>query len=134
MTMDCPLRRWALVSGAMVLVASAAWPAEDATRAGAGEAWIEPMAAVRARFTGRPGTLAHFGDSITVSMAFWAPLAHLKGVPGSEAGRVLEKAGIYVGVNFVGLLDELVILGRPASAADVAWLHRRPGLLALPKE
>ena len=27
-----------------------------------------------ARFTGTPGTIALFGDSITVSMAFWAPL------------------------------------------------------------
>jgi hypothetical protein len=37
--------------------------------------WIEPMARVRERFTGKPGTFALFGDSITVSMAFWAPLA-----------------------------------------------------------
>jgi len=36
--------------------------------------WVEPMKKVRARFTGTPGTLALFGDSITVSMAFWAPL------------------------------------------------------------
>jgi lysophospholipase L1-like esterase len=32
------------------------------------------MKKVRARFTGTPGTLALFGDSITVSMAFWAGL------------------------------------------------------------
>ena len=37
--------------------------------------WVEPMKAVRARFNGQAGTLAHFGDSITVSMAYWAPLA-----------------------------------------------------------
>jgi hypothetical protein len=37
--------------------------------------WIEPMKKVHARFTGAKGTFAHFGDSITVSMAFWAPLA-----------------------------------------------------------
>jgi lysophospholipase L1-like esterase len=36
--------------------------------------WVEPMKAVRSRFTGTPGTLALFGDSITVSLAFWAPL------------------------------------------------------------
>jgi hypothetical protein len=36
--------------------------------------WVEPMKKVHARFTGKPGTLALFGDSITVSMAFWAPL------------------------------------------------------------
>src|SRR6516165_730153 len=36
--------------------------------------WVAPMKEVHARFTGTPGTLALFGDSITVSMAFWAPL------------------------------------------------------------
>lgn len=36
--------------------------------------WIEPMQKVHARFTGQPGTLALFGDSITISLAFWAPL------------------------------------------------------------
>jgi lysophospholipase L1-like esterase len=41
-------------------------------------AWAEPMRKVHARFTGKPGTLALFGDSITVSLAFWAglPSAH----------------------------------------------------------
>jgi len=44
--------------------------------------WIEPMKKVRARFTGTPGTLAAFGDSITVTMAFWAPLrGEPKGMP-----------------------------------------------------
>lgn len=37
--------------------------------------WFPSMKAVHARFTGTPGTLALFGDSITVSMAFWSPLA-----------------------------------------------------------
>jgi lysophospholipase L1-like esterase len=36
--------------------------------------WVAPMKKVHADFTGTPGTLALFGDSITVSMAFWAPL------------------------------------------------------------
>jgi lysophospholipase L1-like esterase len=35
---------------------------------------VEPMKKVHARFTGTSGTLALFGDSITVSMAYWAPL------------------------------------------------------------
>jgi lysophospholipase L1-like esterase len=34
------------------------------------------MEKVHARFTGTPGTLALLGDSITVSLAFWAPLEH----------------------------------------------------------
>jgi lysophospholipase L1-like esterase len=36
----------------------------------------EHMREVHARFEGRKGTLALFGDSITVSLAFWAPLAY----------------------------------------------------------
>ncbi|HWB06842.1 MAG TPA: SGNH/GDSL hydrolase family protein [Verrucomicrobiales bacterium] len=37
-------------------------------------AWVEPMKKVHARFTGTSGTFAQFGDSITVTMAFWTPL------------------------------------------------------------
>jgi len=37
--------------------------------------WVEPMRQVHARFAGTKGTFAQFGDSITVTMAFWAPLA-----------------------------------------------------------
>src|SRR5262245_49464834 len=37
--------------------------------------WVEPMKKVHAEFKGDKGTLAQFGDSITVTMAFWAPLA-----------------------------------------------------------
>ena len=47
-------------------------PAADT--AVASEDWIQPMRQVHARFTGRAGTFAHFGDSITVTLAFWAGL------------------------------------------------------------
>jgi lysophospholipase L1-like esterase len=36
--------------------------------------WVEPMRKVHARFSGTPGTFAQFGDSITVTFAFWVPL------------------------------------------------------------
>src|SRR5262245_39867365 len=39
------------------------------------EAWVSAMRETHSRFTGKPGTLALFGDSITVSLAFWAPLS-----------------------------------------------------------
>jgi len=39
-------------------------------------AWPEPMRKVHAKFTGTKGTFACFGDSITVTMAFWSPLAY----------------------------------------------------------
>ena len=37
-----------------------------------GDYWIEPMREVHKRFKGKSGTLAQYGDSITVSMAFLA--------------------------------------------------------------
>jgi len=37
--------------------------------------WIEPMKQVHSKFSGTPGMFAQFGDSISFSMAFWAPLA-----------------------------------------------------------
>ncbi len=36
--------------------------------------WTESARAVHARFTGRAGTFAQFGDSITVTQAFWSPV------------------------------------------------------------
>ncbi len=47
-----------------------------AVRAAEPPAWVEPMKKVHADFKGTPGTLAHFGDSITVTQAFWTPLLY----------------------------------------------------------
>jgi hypothetical protein len=41
----------------------------------------------------------------------------------------LDKTGIYVAVNYIGLLDELAVFRRPISAEEVQQLHRQPGLL-----
>jgi hypothetical protein len=55
---------------------------------------------------------------------------------GEVAGRALamdwdmDRTGIYVAVNYIGLLDELALFNRPLSAAEVALLHRTPGVLA----
>jgi GDSL-like lipase/acylhydrolase family protein len=38
--------------------------------------WIPAMRKVHAKFTGKKGTFAHFGDSITVSKAFWTSLRY----------------------------------------------------------
>lgn len=38
--------------------------------------WAENARRVHARFTGQPGTFAQFGDSITVTQAFWSPLRY----------------------------------------------------------
>ncbi len=62
--------RHLLASIALVALAPLARAAEEPP------AWVKPMAEVHAKFTGKPGTLALFGDSITVTKAFWAPLAY----------------------------------------------------------
>ncbi|MEZ0266314.1 MAG: SGNH/GDSL hydrolase family protein [Phycisphaerae bacterium] len=36
--------------------------------------WVDPIKAVHAKFTGKKGTFAQFGDSITVTLAYWANL------------------------------------------------------------
>ena len=45
---------------------------------------FEPMKQVHARFKGQKGTFAQFGDSITVSLAFWAPLQYGRKGIGAE--------------------------------------------------
>ena len=52
-----------------------------------GAPWVQHMRDVRARFTGTNGTLAQFGDSITRSTAYWAPLAGTLKATGPEAAR-----------------------------------------------
>jgi hypothetical protein len=42
----------------------------------------------------------------------------------------VEKAGVYVAVNYVGLLDELGLFGRALTADEVRLLHKQPGVLA----
>jgi hypothetical protein len=42
----------------------------------------------------------------------------------------IDKAGIYVGVNYVGLLDEFGVFGRALTPEEVKLLHGRPGLLS----
>lgn len=41
----------------------------------------------------------------------------------------LDKAGIYVAVNYLGLLDELAIFGRTLTPDEIDELYRKPGLL-----
>lgn len=54
---------------------------------------------------------------------------------GQVKGRALamcweiEKAGIYVAVNYIGLLDEFAVFDRALTAAEVVALQKKPGLL-----
>ena len=47
-----------------------------ATKPAAKPYWVEPMKKVHAKFKGDKATFAHFGDSITVTMAFWSSLKY----------------------------------------------------------
>ncbi len=55
-------------------------------------AWVAPMRDVHAKFTGTPGTLALFGDSITHSLAFWSPLDGAK-LAGDDAQALATVRG-----------------------------------------
>jgi hypothetical protein len=46
----------------------------------------------------------------------------------------VDRAGIYVAVNFIGLLDELALFDRALTAAEVTRLRDDPGLLAALKK
>ncbi|MFO0799515.1 MAG: LamG-like jellyroll fold domain-containing protein [Gemmataceae bacterium] len=41
----------------------------------------------------------------------------------------IDRTGVYVAVNYVGLLDELALFRRPLTADEVKLLRERPGLL-----
>ena len=58
----------------LLLASLALFAFAPAARAEEPPAWVKPMTEVHAKFTGKPGTLALFGDSITDTKAFWAPL------------------------------------------------------------
>jgi sulfatase modifying factor 1 len=45
-------------------------------------------------------------------------------------GWKLDKAGLYVAVNYIGLLDDFAVFNRPLSSEEVGRLKAEPGLLA----
>ena len=58
--------------------------------------WVGQMAAVHERFTGDKGTFAHFGDSITVTMAFWTPLLYSRRNAPQEMQQAFELVKKYL--------------------------------------
>lgn len=87
-----PTRPALALLAACLLLTSAPAPAAEKP-AKEGTAWIAAMRKVHAKFTGKKGTFAAFGDSITVTMAFWAPLpySHKNMSPATEADYKLVK-------------------------------------------
>jgi lysophospholipase L1-like esterase len=51
---------------------------------------------VHARFRGRPGTFAQFGDSITETLAFWAPLKHTRKNASPRMERAFRRVEAYL--------------------------------------
>jgi len=54
---------------ALLLLSAPAASSQDAA-----PSWVDAMKKVHEKFTGEKGTFAHFGDSITITMAFWSSL------------------------------------------------------------
>lgn len=75
----------------IALTAASARAADDVKQ----PEWIEAMRAVHAKFKGEAGTLALFGDSITVSLAFWAPLAYDPKQQSKEMAAALKRVKAY---------------------------------------
>ncbi len=42
----------------------------------------------------------------------------------------LDKTGIYIAINYIGLFDEFAVFNRELTAHEVARLHQQPGLLS----
>jgi lysophospholipase L1-like esterase len=59
-------------------------------------AWVAAMKKVHADFKGTPGTFAHFGDSITVSKAFWTPLSYEPKKMSPEMGKARDAVKEYL--------------------------------------
>ncbi|MGQ9561947.1 MAG: SGNH/GDSL hydrolase family protein [Thermogutta sp.] len=70
------LRTWIILGLFVMGLSPGPTPGEVSPVQPMDPATIEHMRQVHARFEGRQATLALFGDSITVSLAFWAPLAY----------------------------------------------------------
>jgi hypothetical protein len=68
-------------------------PKPDANKS---KSWITRMKEVHAQFRGQKGTFATFGDSITVSLAFWAPLRHTRKNMSPEAEAAFKLVNAYM--------------------------------------
>lgn len=58
--------------------------------------WVGAMRKVHERFSGQKGTFAQFGDSITVTMAFWAPLPYARKNAPPEMERAFKIVNSYM--------------------------------------
>jgi len=78
-----------LVAASLLLAVSCGHVAAQAQTAGSSDAWVASMKAVHRKFKGERGTYAQFGDSITVSRAFWYGLKYAPKNASPEMTRAL---------------------------------------------
>ena len=104
-------RTFALTSAIAIVVAS--WAMADSNvDPDKQPAWISVMREVHARYTGKPGVFAQFGDSITDSRAFWSGLPYSR----KNASREMEAA--FQLVNTYMLKDCWDRKGRPSRSTS----------------
>ena len=58
--------------------------------------WLETAGKVHANFSGRQGTFAQFGDSITVTLAFWTPLLYKRKNVSPEMEQAYQEVKKYL--------------------------------------
>ena len=86
-----------LVVACLAMVLSCAWIDAQAQAGGPdAKVWVPAMKKVNAKFTGEQGTLALFGDSITVSRAFWFGLPHTRKNASAEMTKAFELVNHYM--------------------------------------
>jgi lysophospholipase L1-like esterase len=85
------------VAGCLLIVALLVpQPAQADPKPAPDGAWVEPMKKVHADFRGQKGTFATFGDSITVSLAFWAPLRNKRDHMSPEGEAAFQRVNHYM--------------------------------------
>jgi len=80
----------------LALAASSACVAAQAQTAESDDAWVPAMKAVHRKFKGERGTYAQFGDSITVSRAFWFGLKYAPKNASPEMTKALRVVKDYM--------------------------------------
>ena len=86
-----------LVAACLTIALSCAWVAAQAQANGPdANVWVPAMKRVHAKFKGERGTFAQFGDSITVSRAFWFGLQHARRNPPPEMVRDFDRVKDYM--------------------------------------
>jgi len=80
----------------MSVICSVVLSAQDERAAGNERYWVGEMGSVHSKFSGEKGTFAHFGDSITVTLAYWTPLLYSRRNAPAEMEQAYELVKAYM--------------------------------------